>query len=76
MDGVVADCADHESPASLSGHELRPCWSWLPWLAEVSELADVVDLYLAGALAHLIPFARSRVISSLRWWPGLVRGRR
>jgi len=56
MDGVVAGCADYESLASFSGHEFRPCWSWLPWLAEVSGLADVVDVYLAGALAHLTPF--------------------
>jgi hypothetical protein len=53
MDKVMAGGADHESLSSLSCHEFGPWRLWLPGLAEVGELADVVDCHLAGALAHL-----------------------
>ena len=53
MDVVMAGGADHEGLASFTRHELRPWWLWLPRFAEVGELADVVDFYLTGVLAHL-----------------------
>ena len=53
MDDVVAGGADYESLASFTRHVLRPWRLWLPGFAEVGELADVVDLDLAGVLAHL-----------------------
>ena len=67
MDVVMADGADHEGLASFSCHELGPWWLWLSGFVEMGELADVVDFYLAGVLAHLTSSVWSRSISSLRW---------
>src|SRR6476659_3450306 len=53
MDVVMAGGADHEGLASFSCHELGPWRLWLPGFVEVGELADVVDFYLAGVMAHL-----------------------
>jgi hypothetical protein len=47
----VAVGADHEGFPASFGHELIPYGLRVSRLCEVSELADVVDLYVAGLLA-------------------------
>ena len=53
VDVAVAGGADHEGFAPPVRHGLRPLGLERSGYAEVGELADVVDLHLAGLLADL-----------------------
>jgi len=45
VDALVAVVADHEGLASAHGHQTNPrAPIWSPWLVEVGEFTDVVDL--------------------------------
>jgi len=45
VDALVAVVADHEGLASAHGHQTNPRGPiWSPWLVEVGEFTDVVDL--------------------------------
>lgn len=66
VDVAVAVVADRQSLSSLSCHEFGAWWLWLSGFAEVGVLADVVDFYLVGLLAHTHRRAWSRSISFRR----------
>jgi hypothetical protein len=74
MDVVMAGGADHEGLASFSCHELGPWRLWLPGFVEVGGLADVVDFYLAGVLAHLASSCIEADHSRLKARPRPMRG--
>ena len=51
----MAGWADHQGLAPLACHQLRPRGLRLSRLAEVGELADLVDVHLARVPADLAP---------------------
>jgi hypothetical protein len=73
----MAGGADHEGFASFSCHELCPWRLWLSGFVEVGELAGVVGLHLAGALAQLTSSGLEPLdeLRAAGWCPGVADGR-